>query len=237
MSSQPTPTLRRTSPASIASADGETAAPSSGCLTLDRLLACAETLSFAPGTVVFRPGQLCSQFLWITEGSARVYKHSHDEREITLYRVGPDQPCFISLSNLVYGTPIDVYGVVETAVLARAIRRQDFAHALEHSPDLARYLLRRLAERLHALTALTAEVAFNKLELRLACYLGHMFERSRGQSLKLTHEEIAHELGTSREVVSRLLKQFEHQGCLRLSRGTIERVSLQGLPGVGNRTA
>lgn len=234
MSRQPTETLPS---ATISIGAGETTDQPTGCLTLDRLLQRTETLTFAPGTVVFRPRRPASKFLWITEGSVRVYKHSHDEREITLYRVGPHQPCFTSLNSLLYGTPVDVYGVAETAARARAIASSDLAQALEHSPDLARYLLRLLAERLHALTTLTADVAFNKLELRLACYLGHMFERSQGQPLKLTHEEIAHELGTSREVVSRLLKQFEHQGCLRLLRGTIERVSLEGLPGVANRTA
>ena len=79
------------------------------------------------------------------------------------------------------------------------------------------------------MTALTAAAVFDNLDLRLACFLGRMFERSNNQPLKLTHEDIARELGTSREVISRILKQFEHQGCIRLARGMIDLVALQEL--------
>lgn len=105
-----------------------------------------------------------------------------------------------------------------------SIDREDLEHALGQSDDLACYLLRVLARRLHTVSALAADIAFEPLELRLACYLGYRFARAPGQPLKLTHENIARELGTTREVASRLLKHFERRGCIRLLRGAIEPV-------------
>ena len=68
---------------------------------------------------------------------------------------------------------------------------------------------------------LMEDLVFNKLESRLACLLGGMFEASSGGVIKATHQELANELGTTREVVSRILKSLEQQGCLILSRGKI----------------
>jgi CRP/FNR family transcriptional regulator len=119
--------------------------------------------------------------------------------------------------------------VAETAVRGLTVAREEFERAIERSPELARYLLRIMTERLHEVTALAAATAFDKLDLRLACHLGRMFERSNNQPLRLTHDDIARELGTSREVISRLLKQFEQQGCIRLARGMIELVAPQDL--------
>lgn len=199
------------------------------CLALERLLEPAEIIDIPPGTSVFHAPTLCSRFLWILSGSVRVYKHSADGREITLYRMGPNEPCFVCLNNLILGTPIDTHGVTETAVRGLTVERGEFERAIELSPDLARYLLRIMTERLHEVAALAATTAFDKLDLRLACHLGRMFERSNNRPLRLTHDDIARDLGTSREVISRILKQFEQQGCIRLARGAIELVAPQAL--------
>ena len=71
--------------------------------------------------------------------------------------------------------------------------------------------------------------AFNHLNMRLACMLGSLFERNQGPVLKITHQDLAHELGTTREVISRILKEFERQNCVNLSRGQIELASAEGL--------
>lgn len=199
------------------------------CLALERLLEKAELVDIPPGKSVFHAPGLCTRFFWILSGTVRVYKHSADGREITLYRMGPNEPCLVCLSNLILGIPNDTHGVAETAVRGLTVAREEFERATGLSPELARYLLRFMTERLHEVTALTAAAVFDKLDLRLACYLGRMFERSNNQPLKLTHEDIARELGTSREVISRILKQFEHQGCIRLARGAIEPIAPQEL--------
>lgn len=201
----------------------------SACAALERLLEKAEPIDIPPGKSVFHAPGLCARFFWILAGTVRVYKHSTDGREITLYRMGPNEPCLVCLSNLILGIPNDTHGVAETAVRGLTVAREEFERAIGLSPGLSSYLLRFMTERLHEVTALTAAAVFDKLELRLACHLGRMFERSSNLPLKLTHEDIARELGTSREVISRLLKQFEQQGCIRLARGAIELVAPQAL--------
>jgi CRP/FNR family transcriptional regulator len=201
------------------------------CVALERLLEQAKTLDIPPGTSVFHAPTLCARFLWILSGTVRVYQHSADGREITLYRMGPNEPCLVCLNSLILGAPTDSHGVAETAVRGLTVAREEFERAIALSPDLARYLLRIMTERLHEVAALAATAAFDKLDLRLACYLGRMFERSNNRPLRVTHEHIARELGTSREVISRILKQFEHQGCIRLARGAIEPVAPQELQG------
>ncbi|HJX08918.1 MAG TPA: cyclic nucleotide-binding domain-containing protein, partial [Candidatus Binatia bacterium] len=75
------------------------------CPALERLLAHAEKVEFATGTAIFRPQTPCSKFLWVLDGSVRVCMHSADGREITLYRMGPNEPCLVCLSNLILGIP------------------------------------------------------------------------------------------------------------------------------------
>lgn len=195
------------------------------CPALEQLLLQAESIQIAPGTSVFHAPAVCLKFLWILSGSVRVYKHSADGRQITLYRMGPGEPCFVCLNSMILGTPTDTHGVAETMVRALAVSHEDLERAMERSPELSRYLLRIMTERLHEVATVAAAAVFDKLDLRLACFLGRMFERSNNRPLRATHDDIARELGTSREVVSRILKQFEHQGCIRLSRGAIELVA------------
>jgi CRP/FNR family transcriptional regulator len=199
------------------------------CAAIEQLLEKAEPV-FIPSGTLFRSPTLRASFIWIVSGSVRVYKDSEDGREITLCRLGPNEFCLVCLSNLILDdAPADIHGVTETEVRGLLVAREEFEFAISRSPDFALHLLRNMTERLHEIAALVSVVAFDKLDLRLACYLGRMFERSNNQPLELTHEAIAREMGTSREVISRLLKRLEHQGCIRLARGLIEPAALNEL--------
>lgn len=87
------------------------------------------------------------------------------------------------------------------------------------------FVLTTLSRRLGQMMALVEQVAFRQLDLRLAWLLGRLFGQCSASRLQITHQEIAMELGTSREVVSRMLKEFERMGCIRLGRGEIELLS------------
>lgn len=167
--------------------------------------------------------------MWLIEGSVRLYKHSEDGREVTLYRVCAGELCILSLNNLLHGRPYAAEARCEEPVLGLLLNGLDFQNAIDMSPGFRRYVLSTLANRLDEVMRLVADVVFRRLDLRLACLLGQMFERSRGEPLDVTHEALARELGTAREVVSRILKEFEQQQCIRLSRGRIHLVSAQGL--------
>ncbi len=186
-------------------------------------------VQFPPGTVMFRENAPCRNFLWLLEGSVRVYRHSPDGREVTLYRIEPGDLCILSLNTLLGGQAYPAQAVVESDIKGLMISGASLLNTIDESPALRRYVMKMLTDRLYQMMSLVSDIAFQRLDLRLACLLGQRFERSGGAPLEVTHAQLARELGTTREVVSRILKEFEHQECVKLARGRIMLVSRQGL--------
>lgn len=182
----------------------------------------AETVQVPPGTVFFREGEPCRHFMWVLEGAVRVIKTSEEGREMTLYRVTPGNICLMNLSQMLHDRNPVMEARSEQEVRGLMISADDFREALEHSSGFRSYVLEIMTERLQELTELLAEVAFCRMDTRLACLLGRLFERSGNEPLTLTHDALALELGSTREVVSRNLKKLEQIGCIELRRGRIE---------------
>lgn len=201
-----------------------------GCDSECLNLMCEADNVVLPGnTVVFRESDSCENFIWLTSGSVRVYKHSPDGREVTLYRVEPGDLCVLSLNSLLGNRPYPAEAKTEDEISGIMLNSKKFMLGIRQSDTFRTYVLRILTDRLNEMMLLVSEIAFQRLDLRLACMLGQRFERTSGDSLQITHVELARELGTTREVVSRILKEFERQSCIRLSRGRIHLVSQQGL--------
>jgi len=99
------------------------------------------------------------------------------------------------------------------------------------SEHFRKLVLSSLARSVSEIMIAFHNTAFERLDMRLACLLGQLFERAQSDTIRITHHEIALELGSTREVVSRILKQLEQQGCLVLSRGQIQLNPNQSLPG------
>ncbi|MBI5041703.1 MAG: Crp/Fnr family transcriptional regulator [Gammaproteobacteria bacterium] len=193
------------------------------------LLLKARPVSFEAGTMLFREADPCLDFIWLIDGAVRVYKHSEDGREVTLYRVNAGELCILGINNLLHGRPCAAEARCDEPVSGLLISGPDFLNAIDTSPGFRRYVMGTLSSRLDEITRLVSDVVFRRLDLRMACLLGQMFERSRGRPIEVTHEALAREVGTSREVVSRILKEFERQQCILLSRGCIHLTSAQGL--------
>ncbi|MFQ5644303.1 MAG: Crp/Fnr family transcriptional regulator [Thiogranum sp.] len=197
------------------------------------ILASAEQIQIPAGAHLIRETERCQNFMWLLQGTVRVFKHSPTGREITLYRVTPGELCVLSMQCLLWdeGFPAEV--VAETDLVALTLSKDEFDRAIDDSREFRRALLKILSQRMGDIVQLVSEVTFQRLDLRLACLLGQLFERSGGEPLKITHAQIARELGTTREMVSRILKEFEHQQCIRLLRGVIHLVSREGLSWFG----
>ena len=195
----------------------------------DDILGASKQSRIPQGTHLFRESERCECFMWLLEGTVRVYKHSREGREITLYRVNPGDLCVLSLQSLLMGSGFPAEAVADTDLLGITLSQTDFDRAVDESRPFRRYLLENLTQRLGDIVQLVSEVTFNRLDLRLACLMGQLFERSNGEPLKTTHAQLARELGTTREMVSRILKEFEKQQCIRLARGEIYLVSSDGL--------
>lgn len=191
----------------------------------DHILSASKPSRIPAGTHLFRESDRCNCFMWLLEGTVRVYKHSREGREITLYRVSPGDLCVLSLQSLLMGDGFPAEADADTEVLGISLSQADFDIAVDESREFRRYLLKNLTQRLADIVQLVSEVTFNRLDLRLACLMGRLFEHSNGEPLKITHVQLARELGTTREVISRILKEFEKQEYIRLTRGAIQLVS------------
>lgn len=188
------------------------------------MLANAKLQTFDADTVLFYQGMECTHLMLIVEGCVRVFRDSDEGREVTLYRVEPGQLCIHNLNNLVDGIHSHITAKTEAPMRGLVISRQAFHDALDKSPSFRNYVLRTLTERLSLMTNLVSGFAFDRLDLRVAVWLIEQFDRTCGHPIKVTHCDIAHELGTTREMISRILKDFEHKRCIQLARGKIHLV-------------
>ncbi|MGA7799500.1 MAG: Crp/Fnr family transcriptional regulator [Gammaproteobacteria bacterium] len=195
------------------------------------LLAAAHRVQLSAGTALFHDGGACESYLLVLEGTVRVQKLAANGREIVLYRVGPGETCILTTSCLLARRNYPATGVAETAVRGVAIPASAFQHALAASAPFREFVFAEYGRRIADLIVLVEEVAFGRLDVRLAQrLLAHA--RAPEPSIRTTHQELATELGTAREVVSRQLKEFERRGWLRLHRGRVELLDRSGLQGL-----
>ena len=169
------------------------------------------------GTLLFDAGNACQALPLIISGSIRVFKRAENGREISLYRVNPGELCIVTVSCLLGGDSYPATGVSETEVTALALPRPLFLALTESLPSFRQAVFHLFGERITGLMQLVEEIAFRKLDQRLAGLLA-----ARAPLLRGSHQQLADELGSVREIVSRLLKQFEDQGWIRLGREKIE---------------
>ena len=181
------------------------------------LAARARPLRVPAGTRLFDAGQPCPGFPLVDEGSVSVSMLSPDGRRLELYRVEPGEVCVVSATCLFAHRVATATGEARTETALRLITPADFEAVCETDAVLRRYVLGLMAERLADLMALVEAVAFQRLDQRLAALLC-----ARGPQLHATHQQLADELGTVREIVSRLLRRFERDGWVVLGRERID---------------
>lgn len=167
------------------------------------------------GTVLFREGEACGGFPLVAHGEVRVSRESGDGRSLELYRVGPGELCLVSGACLFGAQPLTAHGVATRATTLHVVPAPVFRNWLA-SPPFRDFVLALFAQRMVDLTTLVDAVAFQRLDARLAAaLLGH------GPELAITHQALADSLGTVREMVTRLLRRFEREGWVELSRERI----------------
>jgi len=200
---------------------------------IDDLMNNAGAIEMPANTTAFRQGDACSNYLLILSGGSKVMTRAENGREIVLYRLGSGDSCVLTTSCLFGNARYPAEGISETDVTALAIPAAQFNHAVQHSRPFREFVFSSFSSHLGSLIALVEEITFGKLDIRLARHL--IGASTDGAVLNTTHQQLATELGSAREVISRLLKDFESRGWLKLSRGSIEildRESLQQLASV-----
>jgi len=184
-----------------------------------RLAVSAQALQVPAGVTIFRPGDACENYFMVVEGSVRVQKVAENGREIVLYRVESGETCVLTTSCLLASERYPAEGVTETEVSARALPLSSFHALLSSSEPFRRFVFGSFGARMAELMTLVEAVAFGRMDSRLAQRL--LALGGSAGCIQITHQQLAAELGSAREVVSRLLKEFEHRGWIALERGQI----------------
>lgn len=176
------------------------------------------------GSYFFRAGSACECIPLVFRGDVRVFLTGANSREITLYHVEAGQTCLLTLNACLLHTPYAADAVVDEEVEAMVVPVGTFRQWYDAYATLRHFVLDIMAQRITELMALVSEVTFGRLETRLADYLLRHFAQANGDGrvLSITHEHIADELGSVREVISRVLKEFERMGAIGIQRGRIE---------------
>ncbi len=191
-----------------------------------RLEAECQAMQVPAGAHLFDERSPCGAFPLVIAGRVKVAKLSPSGREIVLYRVGPGQSCLLTSSCLLSRREHAATGIAESETTLVAVPRELFDALMAGSPAFRDYVHALFADRLGELMTLVEEVAFHRLDQRLAAWL-----LAHGPEVAARHQDIAAELGSVREIVSRLLSDFEDRGLVALGRG---RVTVRDPGGLGS---
>lgn len=191
---------------------------------LEALLAQASLVHLPAGTMVFDENQPCQGFPLLLSGSIHVIKSAISGRELQLYSVNPGESCILTSSCLLGHANYQARGVAKHDTELVVIPPSSFKELLSEHAEFRDYIFSLFSERLTDLMSLVSAVAFQKLDQRLASLL-----TQRPSPIHTTHQALADELGSAREIVSRLLKGFSDQGWVKLSREQIEITDLDAL--------
>jgi CRP/FNR family transcriptional regulator len=183
---------------------------------LEALLARAQLVRAPRGSTLFDASQPCRGFPLVLEGSVRVAKRAPTGREILLYRVDPGQGCILSGGCLLGQSDYSATGIAEQDVTLLSLPPALFNELLLQFEPFRRFVFGMYGERLADVMQVVEEVAFRRLDVRLAQLLIH-----RGPVVQATQQALADELGSVREIVSRLLRGFEERGWVELGRERI----------------
>lgn len=177
-----------------------------------RIAAAARYVQLAPGEWLFREGDESSQFAAIGTGSIRVFRIGATGREITLYHVRDHEASLVSMLSVLLARPAIATAQAEIATEAVIVPANALREWVSTSEPMRRFIFETMSRALVDVTTLLEDVAFRTMESRLAALLLQHFDAARVISMR--HEDIAAELGTVREVVSRLLENFERTGAI-----------------------
>jgi CRP/FNR family transcriptional regulator len=174
------------------------------------------------GEYFLREGDPCASFTIVVSGRMRVFKLGESGHEITLYHVGAGEACPLNVSCILSDRPVPAMARVEEAVEAIVVPAATFRRWIADHEYLRTFVFEMFSSRLSEVMSLVEEIAFRRMDQRLARRLADLFiDDTPHGSVEITHADIAADLGTAREVVSRLLKEFERVGAIGLSRGKI----------------
>jgi len=178
--------------------------------------------AFKAGQTLMHPGEPMRFLPLLAEGSVQIFRHDDQERELFLYFLHPGETCAVTLQCCRPGGRSAVRATAEEDGEFIALPTRFLEAFIQDFPSFRQFVLDTYAKRFDALLETLDAVAFNRLDERILLYLRELSIARNTRQLRLTHQDIAEGLATTREVISRLLKQLEKLGKIRLSRNQID---------------
>lgn len=187
------------------------------------LIAHTTRRSFAKGAHVHSAGDNCAGVFIVLSGNLRVFMLSPETgKEVTLFTVGGGENCVLSAACILQMITFDIFVDALDDCELLTIDAGFFAHLIETNVYVEAFAYRQTATRFSEVMWVMQQVMFMSFDSRLAVFLLDEMARTGNSTLSITHDEIARNLGSAREVVSRMLKYFAREGMVALSRGTVE---------------
>ena len=176
--------------------------------------------------IVYNPSRICKGMIKVIEGTLKVYMISEEGREITLYKIKEGELCTLTSSCIMDEIAFDIYIKAGEKSKILVTRAGNLKETISKNLNLENYLYKQAASKFTEIMWTIEELLFTSVEKRLALFL---LKEEQDKNVKLTHEEIAIELGTAREVITRALRKYEQDGIIKTHRGRIERISRKEL--------
>lgn len=192
-----------------------------------QLIKRSKRVSVAAGTVIFGPDKAPENLLLLLSGTVRVQQISEQGREIVLYRVHAGESCVLTTACLLAYEDYSAEGLAESDIEAVAIPKSVFDEMIAQSKTFREFVFSAYSKRITDLFHMVEEIAFQRMDIRLAEKLLALM--GPNQQIRSTHQQMAAELGTAREVVSRQLNEFQRRGWIALSRGVIDILTPEAL--------
>lgn len=195
----------------------------------EMLIASAREFSYQKGAILHNGSLDCVGLFLVKQGQLRVYTISEEGRELTLYRLFERDICLLSASCMIRGLQFDVMVSAEEDTNVLHIPTSVYQKLMEESIIVANYTNELMASHFSEVMWLMDQIMNKKLDTRIAAFLMEESDLRQLEKLSITHEQIANHLGSVREVVTRMLKHFQDEGLIKLARGNIELLDVEGL--------
>ena len=187
----------------------------------EKLLRYGTTKSFEEGEVILRENSYIKAIPIVTKGSMKVIRTDEDGKEILLYYIKAGESCIMSFLGAMHDDTSKIKAVAEEQCEVLFIPNDKVSSLIKEYPQWLDYIFRLYHKRFEELLEVVNEIAFKKVDERMLSFIQKKCELTKSQTLTITHEQLANEIGTARVVVSRLLKQMEDEGLVQLGRNKI----------------
>ncbi len=180
--------------------------------------------SFNAGDIIMRTGQYIKSTALVLEGRVKIYRENHDGGEFLMYYLGPGQACAVSMICALQSHTSEIMAVAEEDSEVLMIPVQLMDDMMNKYKTWYQFVIQTYRSRFDELLSVVDNIAFRNMDERLEFYLKRYAEKTGKKNIEISHQQIADDLNSSREVISRLLKKMEQRSLVKLHRNMIELV-------------